>query len=101
MLTINASGKDLIIPEGFSPNNDGVNDYYVIPDLNKFSEVKIEVFNRWGNVVYKQTRYENNWNGESNIGFSIGKELPTGTYFYIITIKDNGKAYNGYIYLNR
>jgi gliding motility-associated-like protein len=101
LVTINATGCDLIIPEGFSPNGDGVNDLFVMPDLNRFTKVSIEVFNRWGNVVYKVNKYENNWNGESNVGFSIGKELPTGTYFYIITISDNNKKYTGYIYLNR
>ncbi|MFT3738012.1 MAG: Ig-like domain-containing protein [Breznakibacter sp.] len=98
---VNATGEELIIPHGFSPNGDGVNDFFVIPDLSKFTKVGIEIINRWGNVVYKKSTYENNWDGQSNIGFSIGKELPAGTYFYIITIHDIDKAYSGYVYLNR
>jgi gliding motility-associated-like protein len=93
--------EGLVVPQGFSPNGDGVNDHYVIPDLEKFTKVSFEVFNRWGNVVYKQTKYENNWDGTSNVGFAIGKELPTGTYFYVVIIHDIDKTYTGYIYLNR
>ncbi|WP_075591654.1 tandem-95 repeat protein, partial [Labilibacter marinus] len=92
---------DLPLYEGFSPNNDGDNDTYQIPWVTQYTKVSIEIFNRWGNVVYKQDKYENNWNGESNVGFSIGKELPVGTYFYIVHIHDIDKKLNGYIYLNR
>ncbi len=95
-------GEDeLILYEGFSPNNDGDNDTYNIPWLTQFTKVSIEIFNRWGNVVYKQSKYENNWNGESNVGFSIGEELPVGTYYYIIQVHDINKKFTGYIYLNR
>nr|WP_319400952.1 Ig-like domain-containing protein [uncultured Carboxylicivirga sp.] len=92
---------ELELFEGFSPNNDGDNDTYNIPWLYQFNQVSIEVFNRWGNVVYKQGRYQNNWNGESNVGFSIGKDLPVGTYYYIIKVHDINKTLTGYIYLNR
>ncbi len=95
------SEDDLPLYEGFSPNNDGDNDYYVIPWLNQFQDVSIEIFNRWGNVVFKQSHYENNWNGESNVGFTIGEELPAGTYYYIINVKDLKKKMTGYIYINR
>ncbi|MCU4176764.1 tandem-95 repeat protein [Carboxylicivirga sp. N1Y90] len=87
--------------DGFSPNGDGINDNYIIPWLNQFDKVSFEVFNRWGNIVYRQDKYENNWKGESNVGMSLGDELPVGTYYYIIVIKDNGQKLNGYIYLNR
>ncbi len=92
---------ELILYEGFSPNNDGDNDTYNIPWLYQFNQVSIEIFNRWGNVVYKINKYDNNWNGESNVGFSVGKELPVGTYYYIINIRDINRKITGYIYLNR
>ena len=91
----------LVVPQGFSPNGDGINDLFVIAGLDKFNKVSFEVFNRWGNVVYKQTRYDNNWDGRSNVGFTIGKDLPTGTYFYLVIIQEINKTYTGYIYLNR
>ncbi|MBS2213182.1 tandem-95 repeat protein [Carboxylicivirga mesophila] len=89
------------LSKGFSPNGDGINDMYEIPWLGQFTEVSIEVFNRWGNVVYTADRYLNDWDGTSNAGFSIGDELPVGTYFYIINVKDTKQVLKGYIYLNR
>nr|MBP8850842.1 tandem-95 repeat protein [Breznakibacter sp.] len=101
-LTIVVLDDDIItIPEGFSPNGDGINDFYVIPDLDKYTQVSIQVFNRWGSVVFEQSTYQNNWDGVCNTGFTIGDDLPTGTYFYVILVKDIDKAYSGYIYLNR
>ncbi len=87
--------------KGFSPNGDGINDFYEIPWLNQFTQVSIKVFNRWGNVVYTADKYTNDWDGTSNAGFTIGDELPVGTYFYIVTIKDTKQVIKGYIYLNR
>lgn len=93
--------EDYPLNKGFSPNGDGINDVYEIPWLTQFTQVSIEVFNRWGNVVYEASKYDNDWDGTSNAGFTIGKELPVGTYFYIITIKDTKQTLKGYIYLNR
>ena len=87
--------------DGFSPNGDGVNDAYVIPWLNKYEKVSIKIFNRWGNVVYNEDLYKNNWDGKSNVGVSIGKELPVGTYYYIIHIHDKNEKIDGFVYLNR
>ncbi len=94
----------LHIPKGFSPNGDGVNDGFVIPDIQIFSHVSIEVFNRWGTIIFKDDHFESNttgWAGTSNVDFSLGKELPTGTYFYIVKIYDTNETKSGYIYLNR
>ncbi|MCG8580462.1 MAG: gliding motility-associated C-terminal domain-containing protein, partial [Bacteroidales bacterium] len=93
--------EELEVLEGFSPNGDGVNDTFVIGWINQFNKVSFEVFNRWGNVVYRKDKYENDWNGVSNVGFSIGDELPVGTYYYIITIQDTGEKIQGNIYLNK
>ncbi len=93
--------EELEVLEGFSPNGDGVNDTFVIGWVKQFNKVSFEVFNRWGNVVYRKDKYENDWNGISNVGFSIGDELPVGTYYYIITIQDTGEKIQGNIYLNK
>ena len=63
----------------FSPNGDGVNDYFFIRDIDKLKSNQVFVFNRWGNVVYNSKNYDNTlvkWDGG---------DLPEGTYFYIIT----------------
>ena len=75
----------IYLPEGFSPNGDHVNDAFVItytgPDA-----VHLEVFNRWGNIVYSNDAYQNDWQGISTHGVTIGKDLPDGTYFYKVVI---------------
>jgi gliding motility-associated-like protein len=93
--------NSIVIPDGFSPNGDGINDNYVIPGLQNYERVSIDILNRWGNVVYSSSKYENNWDGRSNTGVYSGTQLPIGTYFYVLTIHDNGKKYTGYIYMTR
>jgi gliding motility-associated-like protein len=93
---------DLNLPEGFSPNGDGVNDNYVIRGLHLYPNNSFTVFNRWGNMVYKAEPYNNQWDGTSTVGLSIGgDQLPTGVYFYIFDLGDGTKPFKGYIYLNR
>jgi gliding motility-associated-like protein len=75
----------IFVPEGFSPNDDGTNDRFEI--LYTGTEpIYLEIFNRWGNIVYKSDNYQNDWNGVSMFGITIGDELPDGTYFYKVTI---------------
>jgi gliding motility-associated-like protein len=80
----------LNIPEGFSPNNDGIDDTWVIRKPNG-TKVSVWVINRWGNEVYKNLDYNNDWNGKS-VGNVLGEDLPEGTYYYIVHGTDiNGK----------
>ena len=97
-----APSPALFIPEGFSPNGDGVNDLFVIRGLNDYPLNKIRILNRWGNLVYEKETYDNTWDGTSNQGISYGgDQLPEGTYFYILDTGDGQKAKTGFIYLNR
>jgi gliding motility-associated-like protein len=72
----------LNIPEGFSPNNDGIDDTWIIR-RPMGTKVSVWVINRWGNEVYKNLDYKNDWRGKgiSNI---LGEDLPEGTYYYIV-----------------
>lgn len=89
----------IFIPGGFSPNNDGINDLFVIENaLGK--QIGLEVYNRWGNRVYKAKTYQNNWNGKTTEGIHVGDDVPAGTYYYILTI-DNKDKRVGYITINR
>src|SRR5574343_1321657 len=91
----------LEIPTGFSPNADGINDLFVIKGLNG-RKVKLTVFNRWGNKVYENPEYANNWNGTVNISsMKFGSEkLPQATYFYIIEFLDGEtQTVTGYVVL--
>lgn len=88
----------LFIPEGFSPNGDGINDYFVIQNtLDK--PVSLEFYNRWNNLVYKSSNYQNDWDGKATQGIIVGEYVPAGTYWYIIKIDD--VKYQGFITLNR
>jgi gliding motility-associated-like protein len=90
----------LLIPTGFSPNDDGVNDGYVIDGIEEYPGNKLWVYNRYGKLVYKATDYANTWDGVSNVnGLYMGTKLPTGTYFYILDLNDRSKPKAGFIVL--
>jgi gliding motility-associated-like protein len=85
---------DLIIPNVITPNSDGVNEFFVIQNLPENTEVII--YNRWGNLVFSSTNYQNNWNGKN----TTGKDLVDGVYFYKIKTTA-GKIGHGFIHLLR
>ena len=92
-------GTKLFIPEGFSPNRDGVNDKFVIWNLAG-SKAALEIYNRWGNRIYRSADYDNSWEGKCTEGTHVGDDAPDGTYYYIIII--NGKdKYTGYLTIKR
>jgi gliding motility-associated-like protein len=97
---LDADQCELFIPEGFSPNNDNNNDLFVIEGLKGGTIINIQIFNRWGALVYESTNYQNDWNGQANQGSASG-DLPSGTYFYIITVDGISKENVGYITLWR
>lgn len=85
----------LMIPSGFSPNGDMVNDSFEIKGLENWSNTPLSVFNRWGALVYKNENYKNEWNGE---GIN-GGILPDDTYFYVISIGIT--EYKGYLVIKK
>jgi gliding motility-associated-like protein len=89
----------MYIPEGFSPNGDGINDVFIVSNAQG-KVINLEVFNRWGNRVYKSVSYKNDWDGKCTEGIYLGQDLPVGTYYYIIVI-DNVDKRVGYITINR
>ncbi|MDD4384975.1 MAG: tandem-95 repeat protein [Bacteroidales bacterium] len=89
------------IPEGFSPDGDGINDKFEIIGIEVYNKVTISVYNRWGNVVYQNNNYKNNWDGKANASMSIGSTLPNGTYYYIIEIVDTKEKFTGNVFLKR
>jgi gliding motility-associated-like protein len=93
--------KTIFIPEGFSPNGDGQHDYFVLGDIEGL-HIEIQVFNRWGSLVYENNDYTGPewWDGTSNTGMTIGDRLPDGTYYYVITTSAGDKFVN-YITLKR
>jgi len=70
---------EFFIPDAFTPNGDGFNDLFEIKHPVN-TKIEIEIFNRWGNSVYKSTDYHNDWDGKGTGNF-LGKDLPDGTYY--------------------
>ncbi|MHA3789936.1 choice-of-anchor J domain-containing protein [Flavobacterium hauense] len=81
------------VQRGISPNNDGINDNL---DLRGMDVEKLSIFNRYGHKVYEQRNYTNQWSGQTD----SSSELPTGTYFYVLELKNN-ESKTGWIYINR
>jgi gliding motility-associated-like protein len=84
----------LNIPNVISPNDDGTNDLFSIENLPENTEVLI--LNRWGNIVFSSTNYQNNWNGKDN----LGKELVDGVYTYKFKTQ-SGQIGHGFVHLVR
>ncbi|MCB9166736.1 MAG: gliding motility-associated C-terminal domain-containing protein [Flavobacteriales bacterium] len=91
----------LVIPDAFSPNHDGVNDTYVIHNLEYYPAASLVVFNRWGAKVLDRSPYNNDWDGRSENSLNWGEELPESTYYYVLDLGDGSDAYTGYIYIRR
>jgi gliding motility-associated-like protein len=93
---------EVVFPEGFSPNGDGINEFWEIPNIEQYPDNEVVIYNRWGNVVYEAQPYKNDWSGESNkAGLVGGKLLPEGTYFYVVRLKKDGESNLGYVYIKR
>lgn len=75
----------LFIPNTFTPNNDGVNDEFVITITN-MTNYNLRIYNRWGKLLYQTINIFDNWNGKYE-----GKDLPVGTYYYLITATDSNR----------
>ena len=91
--SLNAESTTCLIPNGISPNGDGMNDEF---DLTGFNVAKLSIFNRYGREVYSKTQYTKEWHGQED----NGNELPTGTYYYMIE-RNNGDTKTGWVYINR
>ena len=83
--------EQLVIPNIFTPNGDGLNENLEFKNLEYFQGNSLEVYNRWGNIVYSKTNYNNNWNGA---------DLSEGTYYYVLNVALLG-AFSGYVQLSR
>ena len=101
----------LVIPNVFTPNGDGIHDFFEISCLYNYANAEVQIYNRNGNLVFKRDHYGNLdfwgtkekafWNGrsENSLNF-MGSELPSGTYYYILKL-GTGKVHTGYVFLGR
>ncbi|WP_396635003.1 gliding motility-associated C-terminal domain-containing protein [Maribacter sp. R86514] len=99
---------DLSYDVEYVADGDGVNDSFLIQNIESYPNNTVEVYNRWGVSVYKMSGYDNVSNlfkGLSDGRATIDKDskLPVGVYFYVIKYNNNGDNLNksGYLYINR
>ncbi len=85
-------------PGGFTPNSDGVNDTWIVDFLDSYPNNNVEIYNRWGELVFRSPGYTEKWDGNFK-----GKPLPVGTYYYIIILNDPAfpDAYTGPVTIMR
>jgi gliding motility-associated-like protein len=69
----------------FTPNNDGFNDLWEIPDRESYGRCDVRIFNRWGKLVYTTKDYKNDWDGKSE-----SVDVPEGAYYFIIKSEKKG-----------
>jgi gliding motility-associated-like protein len=84
--------KAPVVPNAFSPNGDGIHDEWQITYLETYPGCVIDVYNRYGQLVYHTINYSTAWNGKIN-----GRDAPVGTYYYIIDPKNGRKPMTGFV----
>ncbi|NHN24522.1 DUF11 domain-containing protein [Flavobacterium jejuense] len=91
----------LIVYNEFSPNNDGQNEHFIIDCIENYPNNKLEIYNRYGNIVYETVSYNNTWNGVANVSDIVnkGEVLPVGTYFYSLKIDELNMTRSGWLYI--
>ena len=87
--------KAIIIPNTFTPNNDGINDTWNVTALDTYPQALTQIYDRYGGIVFNSIGYAKPWDGTYN-----NKRVPTGTYYYLIDLK-NGKKFSGWLLVVR
>lgn len=99
---VTTDGKmDFFIPTGLSPNGDGLNDLFIIPEFQYYTHVEMRIINRRGELVVEDKNYQNNWDGKGNVGSYANKLLPSDTYYYLFNVSGISQPLTGYIYINK
>jgi gliding motility-associated-like protein len=84
--------KAPVIPNIFSPNGDGIHDRWEIAYLESYPGCTVEVYNRYGQLIYHSIGYDRPWDGTVN-----GKPVNVGTYYYIVDPKNGRRKVAGYV----
>lgn len=82
--------EKIVVPNTFTPNGDGYNDTWFIPGLLSYTNCTINIYNRYGAMMYRSVGYQHPWDGTSN-----GKAVPTGAYYYVIDTKSSSGKLSG------
>ncbi|MER3373750.1 MAG: gliding motility-associated C-terminal domain-containing protein [Allomuricauda sp.] len=106
---VGSGNPNFEIFNGITPNGDGLNDHFHIEGIDNYPVNTLKIFNRWGVLVYEISEYDQANNlfrgvSEGRANIATDRELPSGTYFYILTFPAENpgqKSYSGYLYINR
>lgn len=85
---VNIPCNNVIVSQGFSPNGDGINDKWFVFGLTEYPKSTVQVFDRWGDMVFEKTNYQSDWDGLS----TGGAHLPDGTYYYLVKLNEPSKT---------
>jgi len=97
MLTVNAlPNAILVVPNTFTPNGDGINDTWNLPALLSYPNCTVNIYDRYGQMVFHSIGYSTPWDGRYN-----SKNVPTGVYYYLIDRKNKAELVSGSLTLLR
>ena len=102
-VVLSVSQEEVFPYQAISPNNDGLNDFWVIRGIEHYPANKIHIFDRWNNLVFSLKGYDNKtvvWRGESNHGL-LKSDLTDGTYYYKVELSPAGTVLSGMVILKR
>jgi gliding motility-associated-like protein len=97
-ITASTDPCQITVYNGFTPDGNGLNDFWIIENIENFSKNTVTIFNRWGNRIWNTTNYNNTdnvWNGKTQ----AGTDLPSGTYFYVIELENGNGIKKGWVEL--
>ncbi len=96
-LLLNPLDPGVYVPDGITPNGDGVNDELIIEGIENYETNELLIFDRWGNLVFQASPYKNSWDGNYN-----SEGLPEGAYYYVLkTDVTNKRTLKGRVYIIR
>jgi gliding motility-associated-like protein len=87
----------ILIPTGFTPNEDGINEVWVLDGIEAYPDAEVKIFNRWGSEIFATNNYANN----PFTGKKDNADLPLGTYYYVIKTGDTIPTLTGYVTIVR
>ncbi|MEX2588868.1 MAG: gliding motility-associated C-terminal domain-containing protein [Chitinophagales bacterium] len=96
-VSVNINLSPVNVVNSFSPNGDGVYDFFTVEGIRNFPENKLLIFSRWGDVIFEKNGYNNDWDG----GRGFSEEVPEGVYYYQLDLNDGSDPLKGYLYLKR
>jgi len=100
LVTIDIYNSGVTTSEGFSPNGDGQNEYFVFVGLQNYPKSQLYVYTRAGQLVYQSLDYQNDWDGTSIQNNMTTQQLtPPGTYYYILKLGDTNRYLKGFVYI--